>query len=82
MGNITPTITQLLHEQEKKLSPFRRALYREEQLILDDLFANAHHHRAALAHTAHLSPLEAILLAMLVEEHKRVLQIERRLGKI
>ena len=80
MGRTTPTSTQLLYQEEEALARFRRALYRSDQLALDDLFASAHQHRAALAFAAHLSAFESILLAMLLEEHKKVLRLERLLG--
>ena len=80
MGRTNPTSTQLLYQEEEALARFRRALYRGDQLALDDLFASAHQHRAALAYAAHLSIFESILLAMLLEEHKKVLRLERLLG--
>ena len=56
---------------------FRRALRRGDQMILDDLFSAAHQHLAAAAYAAHALPFEILLLAMLLEEHKQVLQMRR-----
>lgn len=72
MGNVTPTITDILHTEEANLAKFRRALRREDQIILDDLFTAAYKHRAAAAYAGHLLPFETFLLAMQIEDHKEV----------
>jgi hypothetical protein len=41
--------------------------------------AASRHHLAAAAYASHLLPFESMLLAMLVEEHKQVLELRRRL---
>jgi hypothetical protein len=46
---------------------------------LDELFASARQHLAAVAYAAHALPFEAILLAMLLEEHKEVRRLRERL---
>jgi hypothetical protein len=38
-------------------------------------------HLAAAAYASHLLPFETMLLAMLVEEHKQVLDLRRRLDE-
>lgn len=80
MGRTLPSITSLLFQEEEAFHNFRRALRRTDQQALDDLFAAARQHLAATAFAAHALPFEAFLLAMLLEEHKRVLRLERRLG--
>jgi hypothetical protein len=79
MGRTLPSITQAFLAEQESLGRFRRALRREDQLALDDLLASAHHHLAAAAYASHLLPFETLLLAMLVEEHKRVLDLQRQL---
>ncbi len=76
MGRTLPSITQAFLEEQAAFSRFRRALRRSDQLALDDLFASAHQHLAAAAHAAHPLPFETFLLAMLLEEHKRVLHLQ------
>ena len=75
MGNVTPTITDILHTEEANLAKFRRALRREDQIILDDLFTAAYKHRAAAAYAGHLLPFETFLLAMQIEDHKEVMRL-------
>jgi hypothetical protein len=79
MGRTLPSITQAFLAEQESLGRFRRALRREDQLALDDLLASARHHLAAAAYASHLLPFETLLLAMLVEEHKRVLDLQRKL---
>jgi len=79
MGRTLPSITQAFLAEQESLSRFRRALRREDQLALDDLLAAARHHLAAAAYASHLLPFETLLLAMLVEEHKRVLDLQQQL---
>ena len=81
MGRTLPSATQQILNEQQALAKFRRALRKEDQRALDDLFRGARYHVAAIAYTSHLLPLEAMLLAMLLEEHKRVLKLEARLGQ-
>ena len=81
MGRTLPSATQQILNEQAALAKFRRALRREDQRALDDLFRAARYHVAAIAYTSNLLPLEAMLLAMLLEEHKRVLKLEARLGQ-
>lgn len=67
-----------LMQEEAALAPFRRALRRSDQLALDDLFASARQHVAAMQYAAHALPFEAILLAMLLEEHKEVMRLKEQ----
>jgi hypothetical protein len=81
MGRTLPSITQEFLEEQAAFMRFRRALRRSDQHALDDLFASAHQHLAAAAYAAHPLPFETFLLAMLLEEHKRVLRLQNLLGK-
>jgi hypothetical protein len=82
MGNVTPTITDILHREEANLAKFRRALRREDQVVFDDLFTAAYRHRAAAAHAGHLLAFETFLLAMQVEEHKEVMHLRREMESL
>lgn len=77
MGRTLPSITQAFLQEQESLTRFRRALRRSDQLALDDLLASARQHLAASAYAAHPLPFEIFLLAMLVEEHKRLLRLQR-----
>jgi len=82
MGNVTPTITDLLHTEEANLAKFRRALRREDQLVFDDLFVAAYKHRAAASYAGHLLPFETFLLAMQIEDHKEMISLRREVESL
>ena len=77
MGNVTPTVTDILHAEEANLAKFRRALRREDQVVFDDLFVAAYKHRAAASYAGHLLPFETFLLSMQIEDHKEVMNLRR-----
>ncbi len=77
MGRTLPSITQAFIQEQEAFVRFRRALRRSDQQALDDLFAAAHQHLAAAAYASHALPLETLLLAMLLEEHKEVMRLRR-----
>jgi len=72
MGRTVPTMTQIVAQEEANFAPFRRALRREDRVVLDRLFAAARHHTAPAAYLSHPVPFEVILLAMLLEMAKLV----------
>jgi hypothetical protein len=78
MGRTLPTATQIFLQEQESFARFRRALRRSDQLILDDLFASARQHLAAVTYAAHALPFEAILLAMLLEERKEVVRLREQ----
>lgn len=76
MGRTLPSITQSFQEEQAAFNRFRRALRRSDQLALDELFIAARQHLAAAAYAANLLPMETFLLAMLLEEHKKVAHLQ------
>jgi len=75
MGRTLPSITQAFLQEQESVARFRRALRRDDQRALDDLFAAARQHLAAAAYAAHALPFETFLLAMLLEEHKEFMRL-------
>jgi hypothetical protein len=47
--------------------------------VFDDLWRAPKIHLAAGAYIAHDTPLETILMSMLLEQHKRIREMERRM---
>jgi hypothetical protein len=74
MGRTLPAIAQAFLMEQEAFARFRRALRRSDQIVLDDLFAEAQQHLAAASYAAHALPFEIFLLAMLLEEHKQVIR--------
>ena len=82
MGRTLPSFTQVILNEQQALAKFRRALRRQDQDAFDDLFRAARYHVAAAANASHLLPFETVLLAMLIEEHKRVEHLEILLERL
>ena len=77
MGRTLSTATQLILDELRAFSNFRRALRREDQLVFDELFTFTRKHIAAIGQAAHALPFEAMLLSMLLEEHKELMRLRR-----
>ncbi|HEX9012530.1 MAG TPA: hypothetical protein VF813_03400 [Anaerolineaceae bacterium] len=82
MGRTLPAIAQAFMQEQEAFARFRRALRRSDQIVLDDLFAEAQQHLSAAAYAAHALPFEIFLLAMLLEEHKQVLRLRALVERI
>ncbi len=82
MGRTLSSFTQLIINEQDALAKFRRALRKQDQRAFDDLFRAARYHVAAAAYASHLLPFETMLLAMLIEEHKRVQHLETLLERL
>jgi hypothetical protein len=80
MGRTLQTTNQLLLTEQAKFNNFRRALRRVDQQLLDTLFAQARQHTAAISLVDHALPLESILLSMLLEQERKIKQLEQRLN--
>jgi len=81
MGRSLPSVTLMLQQQAAEIKSLHEALRRSDQRILDAMFDGIQQHRAAIANSASLLPLEAILLLMLLEERKRVDRMYAELQK-
>lgn len=82
MGRTVPTLTRQLNETEAALQGFRRALRRNDQILLDALLASARPHLAAITNAETLLPFEAALLAMLLEQSRRVFLLEQEVQRL
>lgn len=82
MGRTQPTISQQLSETEAMLARFRRMLRKEDQYVLDGLFAQARLHIAAIGETQSLLPFEAALLAMLLEQAKDIQLLKHEIAML
>ncbi len=72
MGRTLRTTNQIIIDEQSAFSSFRRALRRSDQRHFDALFASARKHTAAISQANHALPLEAILLAMLLEQAREI----------
>lgn len=79
MGRTIPTFRQLIEETLQHWSKFRRALRREDQACFDRVFERVRCYTQAATYQARDNPLEAILLALAVDQEKRLDAIEKQL---
>lgn len=82
MGRTTAAITQIFLEEKAAFARFRRALRRQDQLVLDELFADVQQHLAAAGYAAHALPFGTFLLAMLLEERKALKSQQHQLAAL
>jgi plasmid replication initiation protein len=68
--------------EDRALIRFRRVLRRKDQQALDELMAAAKKHSPAAALVPHVTPLEILLLSMLIEEHKEVQRLRIQLERL
>jgi hypothetical protein len=76
MGRNLPSITQVFQEEKKYLIRFRRLLPSYEHWVIDELLAFAHKHIPAVAYAGHPLPFVMFLLAIVVEQHRRLKRVE------
>jgi hypothetical protein len=79
MGRTIPTFRQLVEETLQHWSKFRRALRHEDQIYFDRIFQRVRLYTQAATYQARDNPLEAILLAVALDQEKRLDAMERQL---
>ncbi len=82
MGKTTPPMSGLLHKERSELGRYRRALRKEDQLVFDELWTYVTKHMMPCTQANHLLPLEIFLFTMLLEEHKEIRRLRRRLDEL
>lgn len=82
MGRTLATFTGLVQEEEARWTRFRRALRREDQEALDQLWAWARAHAAEGAYASMAAPFPVMLLSMLLELAKKNRELERRVAEL
>jgi len=82
MGRTLPTFTMLVNQALEEWGKFKRALRKEDQQVLELLFADARYHAQAGAYLAPTDPFSAMLLSMLIEERKAHLALEKKLNEL
>ncbi len=76
MGRTLPSATQLIRKEYAEWSDFRRSLRAEDRKIFDRLFAKAKKHAHSVGMAGRLYPLEAILMAILIEIEKELQELK------
>jgi len=79
MGRNNDTFTLIIDRNKETWSKFRRGLRLEDQILFDELWRAPKIHLAASAYLANAVPLETIFMTMLLEQYKKIKQLERQL---
>lgn len=79
VGRTVLPFTQKILAIESDWSKFRRALRKEDQEILDELFCSAKYHSAPSSYFSTPNPIEPIFMAMLIELLKEIKRLRSEL---
>jgi len=71
--------SQVLDQEVQEWKKFRRALRKEDQLFLDRLFEKAMLHVEAGALTSRPWPFETILISILLEHEKALVELKSKM---
>ena len=76
MGRTIASITQTWQEEEAALNRFKRALRKDDQVLLDELLVLSRLHLAEASYASNLYPLDMYLIAILLEVYKQLKTIQ------
>ena len=79
MERPTLAFTQVLEKEIQEWEGFRRALRKEDQQFLDGLFEKARLHVEAGGNSSRPWPFETILISMLLEHEKALVELRSRI---
>jgi hypothetical protein len=80
MGRTIASITQTWQQEEAALNRFKRALRKEDQILLDELLVLSRLHLAEASYASNLYPLDMYLIAILLEVYKQLKATQRVLN--
>ena len=79
MGKTLPPFSHLIEHERRCWAPFKRALPKADRATFDRLFDCAKLHVQAGVCQSRPLPLETIILAVLLEQHKQLEQVHEML---
>jgi hypothetical protein len=79
MGKTLPPFSQLIEAERRRWAPFKRALPKADQAAFDRLFDCAKLHVQAGVMVSRPWAFETIVMAILLEQEKRIERILKRL---
>ena len=80
MGRTVLSFNQKILAIESQWGKFRRALRKEDQDLLDNLFNFAKYHSASSSYFSTPNPMEPIFMAILIELLKELRRLKDELG--
>ena len=79
MGRTLPTFRILLERLAVEWSPFRRALRVKDREAFDSVIGKARMHASASSFMVDSDPIDAVIMSVLVEQEKEIMELKRRL---
>jgi hypothetical protein len=81
MGRTVLSFNQKILALESEWGKFRRALRKEDQALLDELFAYAKYHAAPASYFSTPNPMEPVFMSIALELLKEVKQLRKQLAE-
>jgi hypothetical protein len=82
MGKTLPPLSSLIEQERRRWVAFKRALLKEDQALFDGIFDCAKLHIHAGIMVSRPLAFETIMIAVLLEQEKRIEEIVKRLEKL
>src|SRR4030042_3334858 len=82
MGRTVLPFSQVLDQEVQEWRKFRRGLRKEDQQFLDRLFEEARLHVQAGVYASRPWPFEQILISILVEHEKVLVELRSKIGAL
>ena len=82
MGRTVLPFSQVLEQETQEWRKFRRGLRKEDQQFLDRLFEEARLHVQAGVYASRPWPFETILISILLEHEKVLVELRAKLGAL
>jgi hypothetical protein len=82
MGKTLPPFSQLFEGERRRWVPFKRALPKPDQAVLDRLFDCAKLHVQAGVMVSRAWPFETIVMAIMLEQQKQLERAQRLLKEL
>jgi hypothetical protein len=82
MGKTFPPFSSLIEQERRRWMPFKKALPKADQAIFDRLFDCAKLHIQAGVMVSRPWPLETMVMAIVLEQHKQVERLDRLLDDL
>lgn len=79
MGRTVLPFSQVLEQEVQQWRKFRRGLRKDDQEFLDRLFEKARLHVQAGVYASRPWPFETILISILIEHEKALVELRRRI---
>lgn len=82
MGRTVLAFNRVIGRLWEEWGKFRRALRKDDQQALDEMFAAAKYHAQAGAYLSHRLPMETVFMSILLEHQKAIKALKDRVKEL